>query len=337
VSCPVLAATDLLVKEGLLDRRERRGAFVRRLSRPSGHAAAGSPLRCVTILEKPIGTLPAFVRMDYLQGHTQALDAHPLRMRVMKLPPETDRLAAVLSDRHTFPQQGCILVNILDAAVFAWLQDHKVPFVVQNYTHYPKQSLPPHHSVVVNKTGGAFMAVRHLIELGHHRIGYAGYRVGDPDGPSEVCEGYAAALKCAGLEMRFDDILPFNTDDPNAAIEPVVALLRNGALPTAILVRTDAAALCILRAAKALGIRVPEDLSVVGFNDQAEAELSEPPLTTVAVPRVRLGREAVETLLVVAAEPDREPVSKVLDCHLVERGSTGWAMKRARSVKPRDA
>lgn len=321
----VRAATDLLVSEGLLDRRERRGTFVRRLARGTPSPGAASKLRCVTIIERPVGTLPAFVRMDYLQGHTQALDAYPIRMRVMNLPPAPDRFAAVLSDHYAFPEQGCILINIVDAAVFDWLREHAIPFVVQNYTQYRKQALLPHHSVAANKTGGAFQAVRRLIELGHRRIGYAGYSPGEPGGSMEVYEGYAAALQCAGLESRPDDVFPFNTDDPNSAVEPVVQLLKNRPLPSAILARTDSAALCILRAARLLGCRVPEDLSVVGFNDQAEAELSDPPLTTVAVPRVRLGREAVATLLCAAADPEIEPVSKVLECHLVERASTGPA------------
>jgi DNA-binding LacI/PurR family transcriptional regulator len=319
----VRAATDLLVKEGLLDRRERRGTFVRRLSgRPRARGVAPK-LRCVTILERPKGTLPAFVRMDYLQGHTQALDAHPIRMRVLNLPPTPDRLAAVISDRHAFAEQGCILINVLDEGVFAWLREHEIPFVVQNYTHYHREALSPHHSVAVNKMGGAFAAVRRLIEWGHRRIGYAGSLASDTGLSLEVYEGYVAAMRCAGLELRSEDVFAFDTDDPEAAIEPMVGLLQNRSLPSAIMARTDSIALCILRATRLLGIRVPEDLSVIGFNDQTEAQSSEPPLTTVAVPRVQLGREAVETLLSVAAGDVKEPVSRVLDCYLVERGSAG--------------
>lgn len=77
-----------------------------------------------------------------------------------------------------------------------------------------------------------------------------------------------------------------------------------------------------MQAARTLGLRVPEDLSVVGFNDQAEAALCDPPLTMIAVPRVQLGRGTVETLLAIAGAPGAAPVSRVLECHLVERRST---------------
>jgi LacI family transcriptional regulator len=90
-------------------------------------------------------------------------------------------------------------------------------------------------------------------------------------------------MQCAGLEARPDDVLSFNTDEPATAVELALRCMEGRDLPTAILVRTDAAAIGIMQAARTLGIRVPEDLSVVGFNDQAEAATSDPPLTTVAI------------------------------------------------------
>lgn len=322
----VRTAVDILVKDGLLVRRERSGTFVRRTARDRSAADAGPRLRCVTILERPIGTFPSFVRMHYLQGCTQALDAQGIRMRVMPLPPCPDSIPTVLSNQHRLQEQGCILVNIVDKAVFGWLREHKVPFVVQNYRQYPKEALPPHPSVTVNKVGGAFMATRRLIELGHRRIGYAGALFDEQHGAVEVYEGFVAALHCAGLEARSRDLLAFRTDDPATAHLLALPLMEGRPLPPAILAQTDATAIGILGACKTLGIHVPGDLSVVGFNDQAEAAQCDPPLTTVAVPRVQLGREAAETLLSsITTGPDAEPVSKVLECHLVERGSTGPA------------
>lgn len=314
-------ATDILVREGLLHRRERSGTFVRRA--PQVEAAnRGMTLRCVNILERGTGTLPGFVRVDYLQGYTQALDAHSVRMRVMGLPASPEGLGSVISDRYAFRQQGCILVNIVQQEIFNWLEKHQIPFVVQNYTQYPKAALRPHHSVVVNKVGGAFRAVQHLIDLGHRRIGYAGHATESPHGTVEVYEGYLAALHCAGLEPRPEDVFAVNTDDPATAYEPALRCLKGRDLPTAILARNDSGAIGLVRAARALGLRVPEDLSVVGFNDQTEAAACEPALTTVAVPRVQLGREAVEVLLTVAQEKPQESVAHVLACHLVERAST---------------
>jgi len=330
-------AVDLLVREGLLFRRERSGTFVRLSTAGSGAGGASHALRCVNIIERPSGTLPAFVRMDYLRGYTQALETHNVKMRVARSPANAGEMDAAFSPQYPFREQGCVLVNIVDRAVFEWLNARGVTFVTQNYKQYDKAGLPPHHSVAINKVGGAFAATRRLIDLGHRRIGYMGNSPADSDDLLEVYEGYAAAMRCAGLEPRAEDIAPISTDEPHMAEEPVRQWLRGRGLPTAMLARTDAVAIGLLRAAQSLGIRVPEDLSVVGFNDQYEAESAEPPLTTVAVPRLQLGRVAVETLLEVAEEPPEEPVTRVIECHLVERGTTAPPQRRTRERAPAGA
>lgn len=314
-------ATDILVKEGLLLRRERSGTFVRMplAARPE----SGARLHCVTVLERPAGTHPGFVRVDYLQGYTQALDAYPIKLRVMRLPATADDIASALSEHYALPEQGCILVNIVDATLFRWLTDHRVPFVVQNYTQYPKASLPPHHSVTVNKVGGAFKATQHLIGLGHRRIGYAESEGDDVGATAEIHEGYSAAMRCSGLESRPEDVLSLSADPAAAARELARRCLGRRDGLTAIVARTDATAIRILHAARTLGLEVPRDVSVTGFNNQAEAELSDPPLTTVAVPRLQLGRTAIDVLLGLGDGALEAPVSKVIECHLVERASAG--------------
>jgi DNA-binding LacI/PurR family transcriptional regulator len=314
-------ATDILVKEGLLYRRERSGTFVRLVSNGETRSPGSCALRCVNVLERTTGTLPSFVRTDYLQGYTQALDAVDAKMRVSGLPGDIDRLRTVFSDQFRYQEQACILVNIISPDILDWLNDHAVPFVVQHYVCYRKAGLPPHHSVAVNKVGGAFRATEYLIQLGHRRIGYAGYVPGDPDPLLEVYEGYVAAMHCAGLEPLDEDVMPVNTDEPPSAYEPALRWLRERDLPSAIVARTDAAAIGIVRAARTLGLRVPADLSVVGFNDQPEAREMDPPLTTVAVPRTQLGRAAVDLLLATAGRKQDEPETRVLACQLVTRRS----------------
>lgn len=322
-------AVDILVKEGLLYRRERSGTFVRRAGQTAGATASQHRLRCVNILERPTGTLPTFVRTDYLHGHTEALETFDVKMRVVTFPKELERLPTVFSEQYPFQEQGCILINIVDGRVFEWLRAHGVPFVVQNYTQYDKASLPPHHSVAVNKIGGAFAGTQHLVQLGHRRIGYAGNTPADSNDLLEVYEGYAAAMRCAGLEIRTEDIAPISTDEPHMAVEPALRWMKGRPLPTAIIARTDSVAIGLLRAAQSLGLRVPQDLSVIGFNDQYEAESTQPALTTVAVPRVQLGRTAVEILMAMSEDEAKEPVSQILNCQLVVRGSTASPVGRS--------
>jgi len=317
-------ATDILVKEGLLYRRERRGTFVRFSATGHNRPSSSTPIHCVNILERITGTLPSFVRTDYFHGHTLALETHDIKMRVFSLPVDRDRLHTVFSNQYPFQEQGCILINIIDKQIFRWLNEHNVPYIVQNFTQYNKVDLPPHNSVVVNKIGGAFLATQHLIDLGHRRIGYIGFSPQDPDPLLEVYEGYCSAMRCNGLEPHSNDIIPINTEESHMAYEPALQWIKlNGQdLPTAFIARTDAAAIGVMNAAQTLGINIPRDLSIIGFNDQHEAQQTTPPLTTVGIPRTQLGRTAVELLLNIAKAPSSEPVSEVLKCQLIKRLST---------------
>lgn len=321
--CAVRAAIDILVGERLLHRRARSGTFIRRQNQPVSDSQRGAPIQCVTVFERPTGTLPSFVRVNYLEGYTQALDKHHARMRIMGLPADLDQIERALSARYPLHAQGAILVNITEEPVLRWFREHKIPFVVQNYTQYDREFLPAHHSVVINKAGGAFAATRHLIGRGHTRIGYAG-RLWQEE-PQGVHSGFMAAMTAAGLEMRTADVLLFHSDDPLGARALALPVMQGRALPSAIVAQTDSTAIGIIQAAGELGIRVPDDLSVVGFNDQIEAASCEPPLTTVSVPRIQLGYTAMEVLMATAVAPDATPVQRVLECQLIERESVADA------------
>ena len=136
-------------------------------------------------------------------------------------------------------------------------------------------------------------------------------------------EGYRAALQCAGLgQTRVSIVAEVNTDDVSAAMGQATEYLRQPNCPTAIFAGTDAVGIALLRAAQSLGIAVPRQLSVVGFNDQPEAAASVPPLTTMAGPRRLLARTAVETLLSAAEGKFDSFQTKILNCRLVMRQST---------------
>ncbi len=148
-----------------------------------------------------------------------------------------------------------------------------------------------------NWTGG-FQATRHLLDLGHRRIGFAG---GPPEStPSRHrLHGYHGALSAAGIPIDPDLIrqLGFSHPDGRVMTEQLLAL---DVPPTAIVAGCDTSALGVLAAARDGRLRVPEDLSVVGFDDTYLAESSAPPLTTVRQPLREMGRLAVRTVLGLA-------------------------------------
>lgn len=317
----VQGAIQLLEKEGVLYRRERRGTFVRAAPWHGGKRAGHRALQCINFIEDRLPLSPAHLKTDYLAGYTEALEDHNVKMRFVLCPEEGDHYDVLLSDRFSCEQQGCIVVNCVGGALLQWLVARKISFVVQNYVAYPQEELPDHHSVFVNKMGGAFEATRYLMELGHRRIGFIGSLPGGRLPPS-VYEGYRAALNCAGLEHRASDVMDFSSDEVQASVGPAVEFLRRSERPSAILAQSDSMAIGVVEAARRLGMGVPEDLSVVGFNDQPEAAMAEPALTTVGDPRRTLARTAVEILLEAAEGRYESYQTKALDCRVVARKTT---------------
>lgn len=175
--------------------------------------------------------------------------------------------------------------------------------------------------VTVANVEGARRAVRHLVSLGHRRIGL----VGGPAGLSTAAErrrGYEAALAEAGLRREATRVEEgdFRPSGGRAAME---RLLARAEPPTAVFVTNDLMTLGAYEAIRARGLRVPQDVAVVGFDDAPWAEWLHPPLTTVAQPAYELGATAARLLLERLQEPRRPTRSVVLETRLVVRASCG--------------
>jgi DNA-binding LacI/PurR family transcriptional regulator len=144
--------------------------------------------------------------------------------------------------------------------------------------------------------------------------------------------GYRQGLELGGVKLRDESIVagPPTFDGGVAAFH---RLWEDGLRPTAILAMSDSLALGVMWAARELGLYVPEDLSVVGFDDLEMALHSNPPLTTVHQPIRGKGEEAARLLLRMIASPDLErPEHKTLDTRLIIRASTALARPRNRAV-----
>lgn len=170
---------------------------------------------------------------------------------------------------------------------------------------------------------GALAATRHLIELGHRRIGFLGGRR-DLESAQLREQGYRAALHEAGI--TFDPALVLDGGFKEATAEaPARRLLALPDRPTAIFAANDLSAIQTMRTAHELGLEVPTDLSVIGFDNVPESALTQPPLTTVDQSIQSLGYEAVRTLIALIEHPDlrREaPEHVALPTKLVVRRST---------------
>ncbi|HPO82824.1 MAG TPA: substrate-binding domain-containing protein, partial [bacterium] len=193
------------------------------------------------------------------------------------------------------------------------LAEEGLPIVVINrILEHPKISY-----VSTDMEKGGYLATMHLLRLGHSKIAFI-------NGPkhSEVSqrrlEGYKKALKEAGIDYN-SDLISFNVPVSESGYKEAIKLLCTGEAPTAIFTYNDVMAFGVIKAAKELGIKIPEELSVVGFDDIFFSSFTDPPLTTIKQFKEELGRMAVE-LLFKLMEGERE--SLLIEPELIIRNTT---------------
>ncbi|AGE88103.1 DNA-binding transcriptional regulator CytR [Cronobacter sakazakii] len=203
-------------------------------------------------------------------------------------------------------------------------EQRNLPPMVMANEFAPELELPTVH---IDNLTAAFNAVNYLHELGHQRIACIA-------GPEEMplchyrLQGYVQALRRSGMTVDPHYIArgDFTYEAGANALEQLLNLPQP---PTAIFCHSDVMALGALSMAKRRGFRVPDDLSIIGFDNIALAEFCDPPLTTVAQPRFDIGREAMLLLLSQLNGHTVSSGSRLLDCELVLRGTT-------RAPKPRN-
>ncbi|GAA1725230.1 LacI family DNA-binding transcriptional regulator [Microbacterium paludicola] len=194
------------------------------------------------------------------------------------------------------------------------------PTVTLEEISVPVVAVDPHTGptgpavVDTDNYGGGRMATEHLISLGHRRIGHLRGRA-DLLSAQQREQGYRDALAAAGIAIDESLVLDAGYRAPNATAA-AEALLDRPDRPTAVFAANDATALEVIRVASTRGLHVPDDLSVVGFDDLAPAAASRPGLTTIRQPLLEMGTAAVHLLLAMfdggASERIRMPAELTL-------------------------
>lgn len=213
---------------------------------------------------------------------------------------------------------GVILVtSTLDPPVQAELRRLDVHLVVIDPAGVPSYDVP---TIGATNWAGGLAATEHLISLGHRRIGFVA-------GPRRLLcsrarlDGYRAGLEAAGIEV--DDVLLQQGDFYHeSGYTGGTALLELDEPPTAIFASSDQMAFGVYEAVRRKGLRVPDDISVVGFDDLPEARWASPPLTTVRQPLAEMGMLAARTVLRLARGEEIESPRIELATDLVIRDST---------------
>lgn len=182
----------------------------------------------------------------------------------------------------------------------------------------------PAPSVVPGEVAGGHAATERLIAAGHQRIGFIN---GEPwmEAAQDRFKGYRRALATA--DLPFDAALVREGDwMSGTGYEATLSLMAAPRPPTAIFCANDLMALGALEALKQLGKRVPDDVALIGYDDQEISRHTHPPLTTMVLPNYEMGRAAVEALFTLLQRPPGTPAAArrtllKIDCPLVERDS----------------
>ncbi|WP_048876656.1 LacI family DNA-binding transcriptional regulator [Saccharomonospora saliphila] len=192
-----------------------------------------------------------------------------------------------------------------------------LPLVVIDPLNLPRIEVT---SVGATNFSGGVSATEHLLGLGHRRIGFAGGPESASCGQARL-HGYRAALEKAGVEPDPELTLHGAFGYPDG-LEMGIRLLDLDPRPTAVFAASDATALGVVEAARRRGLRVPDDLSVVGYDDTILATLATPALTVVRQPLPDMGRVALRTLLRLAEGDTLDSHHVELATQLVVRDST---------------
>jgi len=260
----------------------------------------------------PFFTAPSF--MQRLRGIAETLSPKNFELVVYTVD-SSDHLQGYLSSLPlTGNLDGLIILSLpVDDVQVRRLIDHGLPAVLIEYPH------PKLDCVEIDDVEGGYMAAKYLMGKGHRRIAF----LGDTDLPeysihpvSLRLRGFRRALKEARIKLPdiFVRLAPYSQEQTRQAAKELLNLPDP---PTAIFAATDFQALGVLKAARQLNIKVPEQLAVIGFDDLDMAEYVD--LTTISQHLDESGKLAVEILLAQIESPSRPPRHVKLPLALVER------------------
>ncbi|NPA91823.1 MAG: LacI family transcriptional regulator [Chloroflexi bacterium] len=297
---------------------ENTKARVRQAARELGYTPSAVARSLVKRETHTLGVITTSVTDPYAAQVVKAVEVaaeaagyHLLLVASHGVPSREVKALRMLYERRV---DGIVIISARGMDAYEDVLSHlTVPVVLVN----GRVPHPAVRSVSANNRQGASLAVEYLLDAGYTRIAYIG---GPTQGQSarHRVQGYVQALQAAGLVPSPDVIFPGQgtAEDGRRALRHMMSLRPK---PEAVLCYNDLTAFGVLAEAWAMGVRVPDDLAVIGFDNLPFSELTAPPLTTVAQPTEEMGQTAVSLLL--RQRRGEEVQDVVFDCTLVERAS----------------
>jgi DNA-binding LacI/PurR family transcriptional regulator len=314
----VRKASEMLVNEGLLERRPGKGLYVRdnsakeRVGTRLIQVVAGN-LRWEPCIQVSRGAQAAAKELGI---QVQLYDAHgdaELDLEVVRGLPESSARGAIIVSLHS---------AAFNEAVFE-LKRQNYPFVLVDQRLHDI-NVP---SVMADNHAGGLAMGAELVGLGHRRIGFIGNTIAST--VTDRLNGLRDAMGDAGIAFDRSLVMDLGVEkDPlgdwsTRVDECTRSMMARADRPTAIFCSCDAVARSTYRTLAQMGLNVPGDVSVVGFDDDPLAEWLTPGLTTVRQPHVAMGKAAIDLLSARMTNPNASVEHRVLPVELVRRGSAG--------------
>ena len=271
-------------------------ATIRRIAQEQGYAVSAAARSLVTKRTHSIGVVVTSIADPFvgevfigIEDVTQAR-GYSLLLANCHADPTRELRAVRLLREH---RVDGILVSAsrVGALYMRLLAKINVPVVLINNEH-PGEFI---FSVTIDNVNAARDATRHLVDLGHRRIGYIGNQFG-LQADTDRFAGYRQVLEEADIGFQ-PELVTHGDGKPEGGMHGMERLLALPERPTAVFCYDDMGAIGAMRAAREHGMRVPDDLSIVGLDDLFLASYTDPPLTTIQQPKEYMGRLAAEILL----------------------------------------
>jgi DNA-binding LacI/PurR family transcriptional regulator len=310
-----------------VDTKER----IQRIAREMDYSPDAQARSLVMGRTKTIGVVVTTITDPFIAEIVQAIEStahdHGYSVLLASSNAEPEREIAAVETFHSKRVDGVVVTS---SRVGALYQDHLdrlgVPVVLVN--SHSEQRGPYTFSINVDNRHGGWLATKHLIELGHRRIAYVTGPADHSDDQGRLA-GYREALRQAGIGFESALVVP-GTGRAGGGERALPELMAMADRPTAVFCYNDMTAVGLLRVARQTGVPVPEELSVVGFDDIPFALYVQPPLTTISQPKPRMGKQATDMVLALLSSEGTAAVgfsNVVVQGKLNVRGSTG-AIKR---------
>jgi DNA-binding LacI/PurR family transcriptional regulator len=273
---------------------------IRRIAEESGYrtSAVGRSLamRRTNTIGVVVTTITDAFAAEVVSGIEEAAAERNYSIFLANSGADPDREMRVVHTLEERRVDGIVVTASRVGALYvAMLSKMRVPIVLLNNQH-PSEFA---HSVMIANTDASVAATKHLIDQGHRRIAYIGDRNGRQS-DTERFAGYRHSLDAA--DLPFDPSLVFHGyGNPEGGMEAIGRLMTLPQPPTAVFCYDDMTAVGALHQMRILGLRVPQDVSLVGFDDLPIVQYLDPPLTTIRQPMAQMGRLAMETLLDIVA------------------------------------